>query len=633
MSVKSKFYQVTNQILLEYQTNQYEINTKQDSDTSTSFYMYQGLDGKQYCIEEGNLSHWRLSMEDGTSFYPGRNVREVPLDGDITNYTVVYGSEEPNCIGQDISFNGTVAGYVIKDADGEQERSSNVFKDRIRLHILSGYVMNSLAGITVRVRAKVNLVKAPGKERRMQDYVTMLDWFMPKEMLREDIKWHDTPLYLNSKFYDRHIDIEFPSPYNCAMYWTDVDYVYESIENSALTTYRGSITKYSDILVDFATVQPVYMKLRDEESTDYASTFTPDAPQTLAIKMTSNSDNFNIRLHEDTDTNTILYYPVYGDDKNSRDLDVDVMYAIEAGNIPMLDMSDYDSANSGMDDFIEMYGDEVNRWIIMNELGITYNYQYMIAPNNNADNTLSVSEYFTNTIDYTGKTDEHGQFWRSRFVPYIKRRNNMFCTSIVIEYTCHLYNRMNGMDIIRRASMVVDDPKRYESRLIDTTAITQYKIVNKITRNQLAARASEETTKEKFVRSYYDVTDLVVKDVESGNMYSQGQMTLRLKHSGSNYMLRLYELSDNNVRVPYDLSGATRYKLVFPTTSGRNIEVFPNQDSTNYNLGIGSIVFYISDAQSKQIMGVPASDRWFSLMTDTDGEETTLYEGKTDYYS
>jgi hypothetical protein len=96
------------------------------------------------------------------------------------------------------------------------------------------------------------------------------------------------------------------------------------------------------------------------------------------------------------------------------------MLAIETGVIPMVDFANLDSANDGMDDFIEMYGDEVFRWVIINELTVTYNYDFVIHNDIDNKSVTSYTEYFTNTIDYTGKTREHGEFWKSKFIPYIK---------------------------------------------------------------------------------------------------------------------------------------------------------------------------------------------------------------------
>jgi len=66
------------------------------------------------------------------------------------------------------------------------------------------------------------------------------------------------------------------------------------------------------------------------------------------------------------------------------------MQGIETGAIPIIDLSSYDNANDGMDDFIEMYGDNIDengnvnvyKWIIINELSVTYNYNFNIESNN-----------------------------------------------------------------------------------------------------------------------------------------------------------------------------------------------------------------------------------------------------------
>ena len=378
------------------------------------------------------------------------------------------------------------------------------------------------------------------------------------------------------------------------------------------------------------------MDLTAVDSTTYESNFALDAPKVIGITADSNANYFNVRLYEDPNTNAILYYPVYGEEPDARDLDLDIMYAIESGNIPMIDVANYDSANDGMDDFIETYGTDVNRWIIINELAITYNYRYIIQPDS-AMEIPPVTEYLTNTIDYTGKQDIHGQFWRSRFIPAPKYRNGMEPTTITVKYTAHLYNRMNGMDIIRTATINILDARKYNKYTsVDISNLTTYKIINKIQRSEITVPQAAGTTTEKYIRSYYDATDIVVNDVNTGQIYTQGQMILRLKHTSSNYMFRLYAMNSDNVRIPYNIAGNTRYKLVFPTITGDTIKIYPNNDSENNNLGIGSLVYYISGDIAKQIMNVPDSERYFSIMVDADdsgAQESTLYEGKVEYYS
>lgn len=117
--------------------------------------------------------------------------------------------------------------------------------------------------------------------------------------------------------------------------------------------------------------------------------------------------------------------------------------------------------------------------------------------------------------------------------------------------------------------------------------------------------------------------------------YSQGKLTMKLTHSGNNYMFRLYTTNPDNTRVPFDLTGVTDYKIVFPLANGTKLQIMANKDSEQTNMGVGTLVFYISTENAKAIMQVPYSERYFSIMTSVPQnprEESTLYEGRTEWY-
>ena len=114
-------------------------------------------------------------------------------------------------------------------------------------------------------------------------------------------------------------------------------------------------------------------------------------------------------------------------------------------------------------------------------------------------------------------------------------------------------------------------------------------------------------------------------------------MTLRLNRTNNNYLVQLFRLNDDNVRIPYDLTGPYKYKIIFPIGDGTGrLVIAPNYDNKKQNLGIGTLVFYITGEQAQQIMQVPDASRFFAIMTDINGsaaQETTLYEGKVDWLS
>ena len=123
--------------------------------------------------------------------------------------------------------------------------------------------------------------------------------------------------------------------------------------------------------------------------------------------------------------------------------------------------------------------------------------------------------------------------------------------------------------------------------------------------------------KEKLVRTYYNMTSVVAKDMGTGNVsYPQGQLTLHLNRTGNNYAIQLFNINDDNVRVPYDLTGPYKYKLVLPTTdANRVITIRQSQDNTKQQMGIGTLLFYITAEQARMVMDVPSGDRYFAVGT------------------
>ena len=131
------------------------------------------------------------------------------------------------------------------------------------------------------------------------------------------------------------------------------------------------------------------------------------------------------------------------------------------------------------------------------------------------------------------------------------------------------------------------------------------------------------------------MASVVAKDMGTGNTsYPQGQMTLHLGHTSNNYASQLFNIDSDNARVPYDLTGPYKYKLVLSGNT-QKITVQQSQDTVKQQLGIGVIMFYITGEQASQVMSVAEQDRYFAIMTEgsTGGRETTLYEGKVAWLS
>ena len=142
--------------------------------------------------------------------------------------------------------------------------------------------MNNIGGYSVKVKGKIIKVSGENNQedtvvKRINDYMYLLNWYIPKEELKDNIKWLENPLYLNSKFYDRYIEIRLPSAQDIAINKRDVDYIYEDEDEDGNKLYlRGTIDRYSNIIIEFATVQQDNIELEDIHNSNGPSSFILD---------------------------------------------------------------------------------------------------------------------------------------------------------------------------------------------------------------------------------------------------------------------------------------------------------------------------------------------------------------------
>ena len=519
-----------------------------------------------------------------------------------------------------------------------------------------------------------NNAKQTEVEKLSFDYTDfyLLDIFFPKEclILHNVVKWHKSPIYQNGCFYDRYIEFLVPSAYYMSLNHlklsveskyghgelirtentvtdknddqkTNIQYYGKIPNDNTQRTLEYEILSDPTLIINFATVSEGNLTSTDPNI--YASTFHQDPINQIAIKYKSNSDYFNVRIYEDTDNKEIVYYPVYGEGNNVVELSDDIMGRIENNEIPLVSDAFYDNLYKveDIDSFVQTYGDNAAKWIIYNEVTVTYNYipNTRLLESDGETDVIESMESFTNIIDYSKHNkDIEGSFWKCKYTPKPKLRNNMTCKSISISYTCRLINRLTSVEAIRTATMTIPEQnvaKYYTNKTIINNVVT-YKVVNQIKKEDVKQTVTYKEAQTKIIRSYYDATNITIKDMNDSNIYTQGQMTLKLKHSSTNYVFRLYNLNEDNIRIPYDLTGPYRYYLVFPSNDGNKVKIKPNADSNALNLGIGQIVFYISEENVKRIMNVSSTDRYFAIVTDSDNNDSnqsTLYEGKVEYYS
>lgn len=731
MAELSKFYQVTNQIMLEYVANQYDANGGEPNERSTDYTVYIGKDGNVYYTDKWNLDkqnsdnqnsgiQQKLNEDDSENYRYSKAQYFIKFpDESMSEYTFVGLKKQ-----QDGKYSNDSLLNIKDHVDTFTEhKDGKMHYDKIRLHFIYGFTLDRLAGITLQVKTNASYLTPSQKmypnsntykmydeyhnpifeteylwiddnnvattndnptavqyacqngskqvevEKLSWDYTDfyLLDIFFPKEcqnILPNVVHWHKSPIYQNGCFYDRYIEFLVPSAYYMSLNHLNLsvkskyghgELITDKNDNQKNNSQYGKIPNdntqrtlvyhiLSDptLIINFATVSEGNLTSTDPNI--YASTFHQDPINQIAIKYKSNSDYFNIRIYEDTDNKEIVYYPVYGEGNNVVELSYDIWRRIENNEIPLVSKSFYDNlnlSNTDIDSFVQTYGDNAAKWIIYNEIAVTYNYipNTRLLESDGETDVIESMESFTNIIDYSKHNkDIEGSFWKCKYTPKPKLRNNMTCKSISISYTCRLINRLTSVEAIRTATMTIPKQnvaKYYTNKTIINNVVT-YKVVNQIKKEDVKQTVTYKEAQPKIIRSYYDATNITIKDMNDSNIYTQGQMTLKLKHSSTNYVFRLYNLNEDNIRIPYDLTGPYRYYLVFPSNDGNKVKIKPNADSNALNLGIGQIVFYISEENVRRIMNVSSTDRYFAIVTDSDNNDSnqsTLYEGKVEYYS
>lgn len=676
MSATSNYYRVTPQILIEYVTDQYKIirgiNDHADKQPE-KYFIYKGLDGGLYYTEKPRYtdpnSQDYFKNQSLYQKYPDVSKSQYKYLGINTPIEDVMNYKRTECIQHATTIVKKNSGLDY-DVNNGCQLSPNIFYDRINIYFLRGFYLDQLDGFGIQVKTTATYpVEDDDRTYTNEIDLTLLDFYLAKEnfwgatinneqitssSLKPMLHFLDSPLYLNSKFYDKYITVEFPSAYALGISDYNWDYKNPSsndIEDFTIVTVEDGEYRYYDInpnsnpIIEFETVSEGNSSKESiivNGSNRDAVNLIFDPIDSCAVQTSTNTDYFNVRIYEDSEDKSIVYYPVYGDVNSSQELDAAIMGQIEAGIIPMSTNSFYDlgSTVDNIND-IDFGGDRqyysndddsrVTKWKVYSDLNVTY-------ANTTADpsNPIVYDENYSRIIDYSHNANTGIKFWRSRFVPNTDVIRKLNADTIYIKYTCRLVNVVRGVECIRIASLTIDDLSKYVDSITNYLNVNTYKIVNKINQTRQAIVTQPETVKEKYIRSYYNATNLVAKNLGTGsNIYNQGQMTLYLNRTNNNYMIQLFNISADNVRIPYDLTGPYKYKMVFPIGDGSNtLSIKPNSDSTHQNLGIGTLVFYITGEQANQIMNVPDSVRYFSIMTDVSGtsaQETVLYEGKVNW--
>ena len=457
--------------------------------------------------------------------------------------------------------------------------------DTIKVHIISGYNFDDIVGFLLQIRAEdtsANLVD-----------LSNFSYFKNQYTLAsaDVVNFATSPLYLGNRFYDKYVELKIPSVYALG---NDTD----TSLGKAL-----SITPLSDVYFTYSTVPT----LQSDSLTD-DNTYTLSESIDVQLPVTSSADNFNAFIAESTNGDFIEYYATWNNQIIGQ-----YMTDIESGRIPLYTSN---NPNDNYQEFSEIYGTNAVKWVITHEL-----YIYENLPGGSGGSSL-LTQKFSFIQDDNWNNSNY-------FRPVLRTAD--IDATYTIQYICRLNNRMDGTQIIRRASFASSDPKKYGLYFtrLNVNNIIPYKVFNKIEGEKANIIEGSLKPSTKYIKVFYDTTGILFN--EDGVLFPQGTGPLLLKTGDSVYKFKFEKYNETlGQKENVDLSGAYNYGLMFVLDDETKIESVPTY-STNMNTTIGELEFKLSGNQISKLL--KQNNTSYSIVVkNPNGTYYSFYEGIYDSY-
>jgi len=442
--------------------------------------------------------------------------------------------------------------------------------DTVKLHIVSGYNFDDVDGFLLQIRA-IN--------SSTNTYADLANFTYAKQdqiVTGNVIQFATNTLYLGNKFYDKYFEFQVPSVQNLG---------------GATDTSLGqllNVTALSDVYITYSTLYDI---INNE--------FVLDEQTHAQLPVTSAADRFNCYIAESTAGDFIEYYATW-----DGNVIGDYINDIESGYIRLYTSN---NPNDNYSEFSSTYGTGARKWVLIHEISV---YEHIPG-----GTTLLTQKFaFTQDSNYSDA---------NYFRPIL--RNSDIDSSYTIQYVCRLTNRMDGTQIIRKASFASTDPKKYGLWFtrITTENLIPYKVFNKVESEYTNVVSGSSATKTKYVKVFFDTAKVVMNAFNE--VFPSGTGPLFLKSFDSVYKLKFERINTQGDRVNVDLSGAFNYALLFKLDDNTKIEVGPTY-STNMNTTIGELEFKLTENQlttlKKQV-----KNNYSVIVKNPNGTSYVLYEG------
>ena len=443
--------------------------------------------------------------------------------------------------------------------------------DEIRLHLVSGYNFDDIAGFLLQVRAQ-------DSNLTLVDLANFTYAKQTETLGSNVVKFSSNTLFLGNRYYDKYVELKVPS----------VQVLGGDTTASPALGGALDIKTLSDVFITYSTIDQIIN-----------NGFNITEQLSVQLPVTSVADNFSCFIAESTAGDFIEFYGTW-----NNTIIGDSMNDIESGRIKLYTSN---NPNDNYEEFTATYGAETAKWVLIHEISVYENIP--------GGTSLLTQKY--------AFTQENGFSYPNYFRPVIK--NSDIAASYVIQYTCRLTNRMDGTQIIRKASFASTDVTKYGLTLttLNMANIIPYKVFNKLEAEKpnIVTKANDGRTK--YVKVFFDTVSVVMNELNE--ILPQGTGPLFLKSNDSVYKFKFEKLDNKGDRVNVDLSGAYNYQLVFKLDDNTKIEVGPTY-STNMNTTIGEIEFKLTGDQINNLLA-QTNNNYSILVKNPDGTTYTYYEG------
>jgi hypothetical protein len=386
------------------------------------------------------------------------------------------------------------------------------------------------------------------------------------------------PFILSETLYNNFIEIKLPTLKNQYSDFEDLFY------DDGTGTNTADLDTTSNYEISFKLID----RVEDNTSIDYIYT---GEETNFTIAKEDEFQDFIVTVEEANDGD---YFKIYGEkDNNSADFEAYIINRIAKSS----------------DDISVIYDIVVNE-----QIGTSYVETY-------ATNVTQTQDFEEPII----------------FRPVIKNANN--CASFVLDITMRIYNQTDNTQIVKRGSLISNNPAKYGKRLmkvnINSTA-NLTRVYNTLpdlqaTRNTAQViNSSLPKAQVKYVPAFIENVNITVNVTDA--IIEEGQLTGIANSNGPSVILKVppfdnyfrFKISriEDGMNKAISFSNVKNVKLSFDGgLCFNNITSFKDLDASQ-----GEILFKIDKANATKVRGL--RDKGYYLSIDNGSTETMVYKGR-----